>query len=424
MAIQKPPLITDNLKTISASPKDSWLTWLIADNVNTFNALTSIQKRSKRQCREAVSSHKENSLQHLRRSPCPGLGTMSSLASGNSSKAGLPQSFEEINEIIKEASKESKFTAAQEKKSAQLRNRIETLKSELQAALKQAKLVSRARRQVDDLIASFEAQQALQFALHETECAVCVDMDAFFAAVECLDAPELKDVPMAVGSSAMLSTANYEARKFGVSAAMPGYIAMKLCPQLRIVPLNYEKYQKYSAQVAAILTEYDPSLTMFSLDEAFLHLKRGKDDPSFAEIVDEMRARVKKETGLTCSAGIASNILLAKMASNIKKPDGQFEIPRQDPSAMKKFLHAQPVKKISGVGKVMAALLEGVLSISTIGDLVKTGMILISFLFFLVSKSAFITANFQGKNRSIPGGLLDWPSKLCLLSRRRRHVCS
>ncbi len=300
----------------------------------------------------------------------PWLG-MSSLASGNSSKAGLPETFKEINEIIKEASKESKYTAAQERKGAQLQARIESLKNDLQTALKQTKLVARARRQVDEMISGFEAQQALQFTLNESECAVCVDMDAFFAAVECLDSPELKSVPMAVGSSAMLSTANYEARKFGVSAAMPGYIAMKLCPQLRIVPLNYEKYQKCSAQVATILAEYDPSLTMFSLDEAFLFLKRNSNDRSFAEIVNEMRARVKQETGLTCSAGIASNILLAKMASNVKKPDGQFEIPRENPEEMKKFLHSQPVKKISGIGKVMAAQLEGVLNISTIGDLVR-----------------------------------------------------
>jgi DNA polymerase kappa len=335
----------------------------------TLSRLLQEFKKEAKESAEKRSAPKKRTRFLIRQRPGP---EMSSLASGNSSKAGLPQSFEQINEIIKEASKESKFTAAQEKKAAQLQTRIESLKNELQAALKQAKLVTRARRQVDDLLAGFEAQQALEFALHEKECAVCVDMDAFFAAVECLDAPELKNIPMAVGSSAMLSTANYEARKFGVSAAMPGYIAMKLCPELRIVPLSYEKYQKYSALVAAILTEYDSSLTMFSLDEAFLRLKRGEeDDRPFTAVVNEMRARVKQETGLTCSAGLASNILLAKMASNIKKPDGQFEIPRANVEEMRQFLHAQPVKKISGVGKVMAGLLKGVLGVSTIGELVS-----------------------------------------------------
>lgn len=310
---------------------------------------------------------------------------MSSLASGNSTKAGLPQSFEEINEIIKDASKESKYTAAQEKKAAQLQQRIVTLKNDLQAAMNQVKPVSRARRQVDELVANFEALQAAQFATHETECAVCVDMDAFFASVESLDAPELRTVPMAVGSTAMLSTANYEARKFGVSAAMPGYIAMKLCPQLRIVEPNFDKYRHYSAKVSAILAEYDSNLTMFSLDEAFLHLRRDKDGPSFAEIVNEMRTRVREATGLTCSAGIASNLLLAKMASNINKPDGQFEIPRDNVEAMRKFLHAQPVKRIPGVGKVMATTLEGVFGIATVGDLVRVRLLfsfILTFSFF------------------------------------------
>lgn len=305
---------------------------------------------------------------------------MSSLASGNSSKAGLPQSFEEINEIIKEASKESRFTIAQERKAAQLQARIETLRRELEANLAQVGAVARARKQVDGLVSKYSAQQAEQFATWQEECWVCVDMDAFFAAVECLDAPELKTIPMAVGSHAMLSTANYEARKYGVSAAMPGYIAMKLCPQLKIVPLRFEKYQECSAQVAKILAQYDANLTMFSLDEAFLHLKR-QPDRFFAEIVEEMRLKVKTETGLTCSAGIASNLLLAKMASNIKKPDGQFEIARDSVEDMHAFLHAQPVKKISGIGKVTAAILEGVFGINIIGDLV-TIQVLMSFYLF------------------------------------------
>lgn len=94
-----------------------------------------------------------------------------------------------------------------------------------------------------------------------------IDMDAFYASVEELDNPELKKVPMAVGSTSMLSTSNYEARKYGVRSAMPGYIALKLCPQLRIVRPHFDKYKSASKQVQAIFAKYDPHFAAMSLDE-------------------------------------------------------------------------------------------------------------------------------------------------------------
>lgn len=292
------------------------------------------------------------------------------LASGNSSKAGLPSSLNEINSLIAEASKDSRFTAAQERKAAELEVKIEAQREQLRRALEQPQALSRARKLVDGLLRSFERAQALQYEQHEEFCWVCVDMDAFFAAVECLDAPELKNVPMAVGGSSMLSTANYEARKFGVSAAMPGYIAQKLCPQLKIVPLRYERYRELSGQVAGILSQYDPNLSMWSLDEAFLRLKRDcSNGLSFVERVQVMRDEVQAKTGLTCSAGIAANPLLAKLASNYRKPNGQFEINRQSLKEMRDFLFEQPVRKLSGIGKVMSLTLERVFGVVKIGDL-------------------------------------------------------
>lgn len=291
------------------------------------------------------------------------------LACGNSGKAGLPSSLNEINSKITETSKDSRFTAAQERKAAELEMKIEGQKEQLAKTLGQPQALTRARKLVDGLMETFEKDQLAQYARSEEFCWVCVDMDAFFASVESLDAPELKDVPMAVGGASMLSTSNYAARKYGVSAAMPGYIAQKLCPQLIIVPLRYERYRELSGKVAEILSKYDPNLSMWSLDEAFLRLNTDEEGLSFVERVQAMRDEVRVKTGLTCSAGIAANPLLAKLASNYQKPDGQFEINRQNLKEMRSFLFEQPVRKLSGIGKVMSLTLERVFGVAKIGEM-------------------------------------------------------
>ncbi|ETN73125.1 DNA polymerase IV domain protein [Necator americanus] len=119
---------------------------------------------------------------------------------------------------------------------------------------------------MDEMVAKLECTRDLQ-----RDC-VHIDMDAYFAAVEMRDDPRLRTVPMAVGSMAMLSTSNYIARRFGVRAAMPGFIAKKLCPQLEIVDVNFRKYKQESAIFEAIFAEYDEDLSMGSLDEAYLDL--------------------------------------------------------------------------------------------------------------------------------------------------------
>lgn len=222
---------------------------------------------------------------------------------------------------------------------------------------------------VDDLIGEYEREQMEDFRKWREVCWVCVDMDAFFASVECLDAPELKNIPMAVGDKSMLSTSNYAARKFGVTAAMPGYIALKLCPDLVLKPVRYDRYREMSGRVAEILKKYDANMTMWSLDEAFLRFSGGGDGADFCGLVQAMRDEVKESTGLTCSAGIAANPLLAKLASNYRKPDGQFEINRQNVEEMRTFLFAQPAIKLPGIGKVMSRTLDQLLGIKTVGDL-------------------------------------------------------
>ncbi|MQM06902.1 hypothetical protein Taro_039731 [Colocasia esculenta] len=141
-------------------------------------------------------------------------------------------------------------------------------------------------------------------------------MDAFYAAVETLENPSLKGKPLAVGSMSMICTANYEARKFGVRAAMPGFIARKLCPNLVFVPTNFDKYSYYSEMTRKVFRRYDPCFIATSLDEAYLNItdickERGV---SSQEVAEQLRNTIYVETGLTCSAGVAPNRLLAKVA--------------------------------------------------------------------------------------------------------------
>jgi DNA polymerase-4 len=184
-----------------------------------------------------------------------------------------------------------------------------------------------------------------------------IDMDAFFAAVEMRDNPALRNVPMAVGGASdrrgVISTSNYEARKFGVRSAMATVHALKLCPQLVLVRGRYHKYKEASAIVFEVFHEYTEKVEGLSLDEAYLDVT---DCPLFGNsatlIAQDIRRKIFERTGgLTASAGIAPNKLLAKLASDLRKPNGQFTIA---PGAVEAFIREIPVEKIHGVGKVTA----------------------------------------------------------------------
>jgi len=155
-----------------------------------------------------------------------------------------------------------------------------------------------------------------------------IDMDMFFAAVEIRDRPELATVPLAVGGESMISTANYVARKFGVRSAMPGFIARKLCPNLVFIGGNYEKYKEVAVVFHGLLREYDPELESMGLDEANLDITDYCEangltsDEQKKDLVREIRNRIFEATKLTCSAGIACNKMLAKICTDMNKPDG------------------------------------------------------------------------------------------------------
>ena len=182
-----------------------------------------------------------------------------------------------------------------------------------------------------------------------------VDMDAFYASVEELDNPELRGKAIAVGGGGdrgVVSAASYEARKFGVRSAMAGALARKLCPELIFVPPNFERYKEISAQIHAVFNEYTDLIEPLSLDEAYLDVTQNKVGmPSATVIASWIRERIKEKTGLNASAGISINKFVAKVASDINKPNGQKTIP---PEEVIDFLEQLDIRKFYGIGKKTA----------------------------------------------------------------------
>ena len=197
-----------------------------------------------------------------------------------------------------------------------------------------------------------------------------IDMDCFYAAVEVRDNPALQGKPVAVGGSAsgrgVLTTANYEARKFGVRSAMPTATALRKCPDLVLVPVQMDKYRAASQAIHKIFAEYSDKIEPLSLDEAFLDVSEcERCDGSATLIAKEIRQRIWEDQQLTASAGISVNKFIAKVASDWNKPNGQTVI---TPPQVDEFVAALPVGKIFGVGKVTEAKIHK-LGVKTCGDL-------------------------------------------------------
>ena len=186
-----------------------------------------------------------------------------------------------------------------------------------------------------------------------------IDMDAFYASVEQRDDPALRGVPVAVGSAGargVVAAASYEARKFGVHSAMSSVTARRKCPELVFVPPRFDVYKAVSQQIRGIFARYTSLVQPLSLDEAYLDVTAPLvHRHSATAIAEEIRGRIRLETGLTASAGVSYNKFLAKLASNYRKPDGLFVItPRMGPA----FVEKLPVDKFHGVGPVTAVKLN------------------------------------------------------------------
>ncbi|MES4992412.1 DNA polymerase IV [Phyllobacterium sp. 22229] len=234
-----------------------------------------------------------------------------------------------------------------------------------------------------------------------------VDMDAFYASVEQRDNPELRGKPVAVGGAA-----SYEARAFGIRSALPSVTARRRCPELIFVPPRFEVYRAVSAQIHEIFAEHTDLIEPLSLDEAYLDVTENKQNiPAAANVATKIHARIKEVTGLNASAGISYCKFLAKMASDLNKPNGQAVI---TPKAGPEFVARLPVKKFHGVGPATAAKMQR-LGIVTGADLREKPLI---FLHALREIRKLVLPHRTGDRRPA-----DSAKPSAQVSRRRRYLC-
>ncbi|CAF3594866.1 unnamed protein product [Fusarium graminearum] len=265
-----------------------------------------------------------------------------------------------VSEIIYNASKGSKFFNREEERDKNLTQKIEQIiarKTQLEK-----RDLTRDLRNADRLIAELELTRDL------TQHIVHVDCDAFYAAVEQLDRPEIKDLPFAVGGG-VLTTCNYVARKFGCRSGMAGFVAKKLCPNLILLKPNFQKYTAKAHEVREVLVNYDPRFESASIDEAYLNITEYCQEHQMgpAEVVEQMRREVHQKTNITVSAGIAANARLAKICSNMNKPNGQYVLSSDRPTILA-FMRDLSTRSVNGIGRVLEReLLE--IGIKTCGDL-------------------------------------------------------
>ncbi|HEY4271638.1 MAG TPA: DNA polymerase IV [Candidatus Udaeobacter sp.] len=194
-----------------------------------------------------------------------------------------------------------------------------------------------------------------------------LDMDCFYAAIEVRDRPSLRGKPVGVGGArdrrGVLTTCNYEARKFGVRSAMPTFMALQRCPNLIVLPTRFDLYRREAAVIRGILYRFTSIIEPLSLDEAYLDVSAHPTAPG--ALAQEIRMEIYQETKLTSSAGIGPNKLIAKIASEIEKPNGQFEVREEQVPEFMKDLH---VRKIWGIGEKSERKLEE-LDVKTCGEL-------------------------------------------------------
>ncbi|KAJ3570389.1 hypothetical protein NP233_g4438 [Leucocoprinus birnbaumii] len=298
------------------------------------------------------------------------------LAGPSSGKAGLAKDQSEINRIIAEVSKGSKFYENEKKKDKELTERINKVLKTRDDVTRGVD-ISKVEANVDRLvclpiwssakssttpmttqIAELESQRDL------SQTIVHVDMDAFYASVELLNNPKLAGKPFGVGRG-VLTTASYEARKYGVRSGMAGFVAKKLCPDLIFVSNHFSKYMEMSNQIMSIFKCYDPTMFPAGCDEGYLNITAYCEEHSISaeECVQEMRRIVFEETKLTVSAGIAPN----KICSDKNKPNGQFQL-SFDRKSIVSFMRDLSIRKVPGIGRVNERLLESI-GIKTCGDI-------------------------------------------------------
>jgi DNA polymerase kappa len=279
-------------------------------------------------------------------------------------KAGMDKvDVEHVRAVVLEASKDSDFYKEQQRRDAATDARVVGLLDKLDQL--SPLHVAAAERALAPRLAKLESGRDL------SRHWLVVDMDAFFASVEERDDPRLKTLAMAVGGIGMISTANYVARRYGVRSAMPGFIGRKLCPQLIFVPCSFDKYTAAAEETRAIFARFDPQFMSGSLDEAYLDITQycATNACTPEACAAALRDAVRTETRLTCSCGLGPNQMIAKIASDKNKPDGQFCVPNTL-AGVRAFMTELPIRKVPGVGRVSERVLS-TLGVATCGDMLR-----------------------------------------------------
>lgn len=331
-----------------------------------------------------VKQHRAVLLAAQRQLPGPGTNAATAALGGDcqqgmiaggtfiNEKAGM-QKMDKVlvAQTVYELSKGSAFFANEQKKAARVDAQIAAIAKRLEVPPPGgAAAAAGLARTIERNASALEAGRDLG------RTYLVVDMDAFYASVEEQVDPSLRGVPFAVGGIGMICTASYEARKYGVRSAMPGFIAVELCKrqnvQIRFVPTHFELYKRASHQLRPLFARLDPHFTMGSLDEAVLDITRycATSGESPAEVARQLRNDVKTTSGgLTCSCGVAPVRFVAKIASDVHKPDGQCVIAPTRASILD-FLRDLPCRKVGGIGKVTERILaSSALCVHTVGQL-------------------------------------------------------
>ncbi|KAJ1024651.1 hypothetical protein NDA13_004578 [Ustilago tritici] len=289
------------------------------------------------------------------------------IAGPSSAKAGLAKDQDEINRIIYQVSKGSKFFENERNKDAQTTERINALLARRDQKLLQVPPASpewlAIEHKIQDMATQLENSRDLSRTILHT------DIDMFYAAVELARDPSLKGKCFGVGSG-LLVTASYEARRgYGVRSGMATFVAKALCPHLIVVKSRMQSYVQASHKVMAVFEQYDENLAKASLDEAYLDITEYVEQHggTIDQVVQHLRDQVRNETQLTVSVGIAPNTMLAKISSDRNKPDGQFRV-QPDRKAILDFMRHLPCRKIPGIGRVNERILES-LGVTSCGEI-------------------------------------------------------
>ncbi|BGP17566.1 hypothetical protein JCM10213_004107 [Rhodosporidiobolus nylandii] len=276
-------------------------------------------------------------------------------------KAGVGgyKTAEEVQRIIYDASKGSKYFNDQQRRDQELEVKSKRLQARLEQALAEARGDEEDR--VDRILEQLEEKRDLSRVI------ALIDADAFYAACHQREDPSLEGKAFGVGGG-MLTTASYEARKYGCRSAMPLYLAQKLCPHLISLKLQPELYTKASKEIMTVLAKYGP-IAPASLDEAYVDLTQYCTDEgvSPAEAISRLRAEVRETTSLTVSAGVSPNKALSKIAADINKPDGQFVVDSTAEACME-FIKDVRLRRCYGIGRVSEVLLNAI-GFQKVGDL-------------------------------------------------------